>query len=408
MKKKEYIEKMANLIMNRVRFHAPIVYEEEIDFDLLEVIGLDASLPIFKLEKTLTELLADAFLLAQKQVSFNLITTVQPSCKKKQYQALKNFVYIKEEELGYGLLSTINALNINYKSDSQFAKEIEEDYMKVNDDYINLSYKEFYLHKKAVDNGINYEIKEFILNGKNVIVDFLNPHTEKGQISFEINLPLPRGYYLFERESNAIKIINLTSKESAYFNFTCKNAKFLFSSISGVESSTHACIHMKVTISLLGQEKKRLYFNFGEHKYIFTSPKDMDEFFEISQHKMHEIFDIKVRTKNQTFDNEFNVYMPQKIWLSWLNWSVNEEIENLYLKMKNQLIKKTEKGYQICEENKDLKEVKCYLNSGYKRVFIVPGNQRYILADQTKYFNFTCVTKDIFQKNDEIYLSFGS
>ncbi len=407
MKKKEYIEKMANLIINRVRFHAPIVYDKEVDFEILEVIGIDTSLPIFKYDKSINAVMLDAFKRAQAEVNFNIIATNEPSVSEKKLKALKNFIYIREEELGYSLLASINALNINYKSNTEFDKEIEENYIKVNDEIVNLNYKNYYLHKKAISDGVVYEIREFLLNGRNFILNFSNGSNEKRIASFEINIVLPRGYYRFKRETNAIKIENLCSHDTAYFNFVSKNAKFSFSTISGVESSTHACLNMKMNISLNAKEQKRFYFNFGENKYCFTSPKDAEKFFEISQEKMSEIFDIKVLTRNKQFDEEFNVYMPQKIWLSWLNLTVDEENEKNYLKTKNTIINKTENGLKINENFKGLKQVQIYLNSGYKRVFIVPGNQRYILSGKTKYFNFNLLTKEVFEKNNEIYLSFG-
>ncbi len=408
MTKKEYVEKMANLIVNRVRFHAPIVYDDNIDFELLEVIGIDPSLPVFKYEKSLDNVMADAFLLAQKEVSFNLLTTTQPTCKKCKIDALKNYVYIRTEELGYSLLSTINALNINYKSGCEFNKEIEEDYIKVNDEIVNLNYQNYYLYKKASSNGVVYEIKEFLLNGKNFILNFTNLREEKQIATFEINVVLPRGYYHFKRENNAIKITSLTSGETAYFNFQSRNAKFSFSTISGVESSTHACINMKINISINGKAQKRFYFNYGENKYCFSSIRDSEDFFDISQKKMCEIFDLKVLSRDKSFDEEFNRSLPQKIWLSWLKMTTDEESEKKYLKLKNSVAKKVKNGWQISENFKGLKQVQIYENSGYRRVFIVEGNERYILSGKTKYLNFTNVTNEIFQKNNEIYLSFGS
>ncbi len=408
MKKKEYIDKMANLIVSRVRFHAPVVYDGEVDFDILDVIGIDSSLPIFKYEKAIDKVMLEVFKKAQREVNFNLITTAEPLVKSQKLSVLKNFIYIKEEELGYSLLSSINALNINYKSGCEFEKAIEEDYIKINDKYINLCYRNYFLYKKESTNGVVYEIKEFLLNGKNFILNFSNLYNEKKTLTFEINVVLPRGYYRFKRENNAIKIESLTSKEVAYFNFLSKNAKFYFSTISGLESSTHACINMRINVMLNPKEQKRFYFNYGENKYCFSSASQAEEFFEISQKKMNEIFDTKVLTSDKQFDNKFNVYIPQKIWLSWLKMSNDEENEKEYLKIKDSILQKTGNGFKINENFKGLKQVGIYLNSGYKRVFIVPGNQRYILSGKTRFFNFNLISQELFQKNNEIYLSFGS
>ena len=56
MKRKEYIQKMAMLIKNRVLFHAPIVFDDEVDFELLDAVGIDKNLPIFKFQKNMTKL----------------------------------------------------------------------------------------------------------------------------------------------------------------------------------------------------------------------------------------------------------------------------------------------------------------------------------------------------------------
>ena len=122
---------------------------------------------------------------------------------------------------------------------------------------------------------------------------------------------------------------------------------------------------------------------------------------------MNEIFDIQINSRNKEFDTLFNREIPQNIWVSWLKNSVDEESENFYLKTKQNILKQVEGGWQINEEMKQLKEVRFFRNLGWKRVFIVSGESRYIFADNTKYFNFTLLTNEIFKKNNEIYLSFG-
>lgn len=407
MNKKEYVEKMANLIINRVRFHAPIVYDGEVDFEILEIIGLDASLPIFKYEKPLNNLMFEAFKKAKEEVSFNLIATVAPEISERKIKELKSFIYIQEEELGYSLLAAINALNINYRSGSLFSKEIEEDFIKVNDEIINLNYRNFYLYKKAASEGVIYEIKEFLLNGKNFILNFSNPLKERKIATFEINIVLPKGYYHFKRETGAIKVTNLTNHDEAYFNFQSKSAHFTFSTISGLESSTHACINMKISLTLAAKEQKRFYFNFGENKYLLPV-KDAEEFFNLSQLKASESFDVKVLSRDKAFDEEFNVSLPQKIWLAWLNFSNDMLSETRYLKLKNSLVKKTDRGITISEENKGIKQVQLFQNGKFNRVYIIQSPQRFILADKTKFFNFTLLTNELFKKNSEIYLSFGT
>ena len=91
----------------------------------------------------------------------------------------------------------------------------------------------------------------------------------------------------------------------------------------------------------------------------------------------------------------------------WQNLDVDEESENFYLKLKDNLIENTANGLQISQDFKGLKEVKFYRNNGWKRVFIVHNNSCYMFADKIKYYNFTLLTKEIFDKNNEIYLSFA-
>ena len=163
-----------------------------------------------------------------------------------------------------------------------------------------------------------------------------------------------------------------------------------------------------MTVELRPLEIKKFYFNYGENKYVFDSPREALAFFKISQNKMNEIFDLQVQTKDKKFDDLFNRYIPQNIWLSWLKNGVDEESENFYLKSRENLVKNIDGAVQINEHFEGLKEVRFFRNLGWKRVFIVPSENRYLFANKVKYFNFTLLTKEIFSKNKEIYLSFGA
>ena len=61
MKKNEYIQKAKNAILNRVKFHAPVVYDDKIDKTILFVNGIDINKPIFKFNKALNGKLLKAF-----------------------------------------------------------------------------------------------------------------------------------------------------------------------------------------------------------------------------------------------------------------------------------------------------------------------------------------------------------
>ncbi len=406
MDKKEYISKLENLIYNKVKFHSPKV-KEEVDYSLLDAIGIDGSYPIFIFNKGLDKIYYKAFLEAKKNAEFNLILTEKPLISNKKLQSLKRTYLLYKEETGSNLSRTLEQLNINYLSHSDFENKLSKEYFKINGKEIALNYIPYYLSKKVAGNGVITDIKCFILNGKNYILSLNNTTNNKQTLSFEFNLPLPRGYYLFTKSARFIEIENLTSKAKAYFNYNFKNANFSFSTISGLESSTFACINVSCKIELLPRASQKLYFNYGENKYCLLSPLEMNLFFEISQRKMNELFDMKVTTRDGKFDELFNLSLPRKIWEKWQNFDVDEESENNYLKMRNEIVKKEENALQISRTFKGLKEVRFYRNYGWKRVFILHNNSTYLFADRVKYFNFTYLTKEIFDKNNEIYLSFA-
>lgn len=405
MNKKEYISALSRLITNRVKFHAPRANCENLDLQLLQVLGINSALPIFKFDKPMTSILHKAFVKAQKETDFVLISQ-EKYIKRMWRKSLKN-LYFLDEDCSPALNEIVNCLNINYLSHSSFKQNLNKKYIKINQNEINLDYKQFFLYKKAESNGVVYEIKNFLLNGNNFVLNFVNPHLEKRQIMFEINIPLPNGYYQFTKVKTGIKIYNLSSKKSAYFNFDYKDCHLKFSCIDGIENSTHACINLSININLFAKEQRKIYFNFGENAYIFKNFAQIDKFFEISQQKAFQMFDVKISSKDKTFDDMFNNVLPQKIWLAWINDGVDESSESKYLNLKNEIVKYTQKGFVINEHFKGLKEVKIFCNNLYKRVFIISGQQRFILAQKTRYVNFTQVCKDFFDKSNEIYLCFG-
>ena len=406
MTKSEYILNLENLIVNRVKYHAPKV-SGEVDYALLDAIGIDGSLPIFIFNRKLDKIYYKAFIEAKKMIDFNLILTEKPLISKNKLEKLKKTYIIYKEEMGSLLSATLENLNINYVTHSNFKKDLKSEYMTINNNEISFDYIPYFYNKKGIYNGVVAEIKSYILNGKNFNLSFTNTRNEANEIEFEFNLPLPRGYYSFKRKFNCIEVENLTNKSLAYFNYNFIGGDVSFSSMSGIESCTFACINLKCKLSLLPKEIKKVYFNFGERKYCLNSPNEMKFFFELSQIKMNEIFDLKVTTRDNQFDNDFNLSLPRKIWEKWQNFDVDEENENYYLKLKNKIIQMTENGVQISQDFKGLKEVKFFRNNGWKRVFIVHNNSCYLFADRVKYFNFTLLTKEIFNKNNEIYLSFA-
>lgn len=407
MNKKEYIEKLKNLIVQRVKFHAPRLNGNDIDFSLLDVIGIDAKYPIFLLKKPLNKIFYSAFKEAKKEISFNLILLEKPQISQRKLSLLDKTYLLLKEEIGCNLLQTLETLNINYLSRSNFENEYKEEFIKINGQNINFEYLPYFYRKKLMFNRVEIDVKQFLLNGKNSLINLVNTSNLCQKIDVEINIPLPRGYYSFKQSSNCIEIKNLFSQEKAYFNYNTKEYKVQFSNMSGVESCTFACINLSCQLKMLPKQKKALYFNFGENKFCISNHLLMEYFFNLSQNKMNEIFDVKVHTKNINFDNDFNLYLPQKIWEKWQKYDVDEENINLWLKTRAKIVKSTEKGLQIINDFYKIKEVLFFRNSKWKRVFVLHNNSNYLFADNVKYFNYNLLTKEIFDKNNEIYLSFA-
>lgn len=408
MKKREYIEKLENLILNKLTFHAPNLKDGNIDYALLDAVGIDSKYPIFIFKKPLDDIYYKAFKYAKEKVKFNLILYSKPLICSKKLNSLPLTYNFIEEELGSALLYTLDALNINYVAHSDYQFKDKGEYIKINNKELTLEFVPYYQRRKIKDGGVIFDITKFLLNGKNFIIKFTNPSNQIVKASFEINIPLPRGYYAYKKNIDCIEIENLTTYQKAYFNYHFKNGKIKFSNLSGIESCTYACINFFGEVELLGGQTKTCYFNYGDKRYLLTSPKDISYFFELSQIKMNEIFDIKISSHDKSFDDFFNRYLPLKIWENWENNGFDEKNENDWLKIKNQIVKFDKKGAIINESFKGLKEVRFYRNCRWKRVFIVHNNARYLFADKIKYFNYTLITNEIFNKNDEIYLSFAS
>ncbi len=407
MTKNEYIEKLKNLILQRVNFHAPKQENIDIDYSILQVVGIDASYPIFVFKKPMNVIFLKAFLLAKKEAKFNLVITEKPLFKEKILTKLDLTYLLMKEEHGSALANALEGLNINYVTKSGFEKDIAGEYVKVQGQTLDFDFLPYYKMKKARFEGVNIEVKKFLLNGKNTTIALLNTTNQRREVSIEVNLPLPRGYYAFKKDRNSIEIKNLTTADRAYFNFNLPCPNFSFSMMNGIESCTYAGINLRCKISLLPKQSKKMYYNFGDNKYCFSSPKEVDDFFKLSQQRADEIFDIKVQTRDKEFDNLFNLSLPRKIWEKWEKFDIDEESENSWLKIKQQIIKNYDKGEQISRDFKGLKEVRLYRNLGWKRVFVLHGESNYLFADRVKYFNFNLLTKEIFAKNNEIYLSFA-
>lgn len=407
MKKKEYIQNVENLILNKLNYHAPILNSDNIDYDLIDAVGIDTSYPIFILKKPMTKPMYRAFCNVKKKEEFNLILLSNPLFRGKKLDKLSKTFKMIESETSPNLIYSLDALNINYLTHTNYLREYEEEFVKLNGQKLIFDYIPYYYSKKILNNGVILQASQFLLSGKNYIFNFTNTKKIPLKASFEINIPLPRGYYYFKKMIDHVEIKNLTSNEKMYFNYHINNSKITFSNMSGVESCTFAVINLKAEIDLMPLQNKKLFFSFSPYKFTISNPKDMNFFFNLSQNKMNEIFDIKVTSHDKVFDNLFNCSLPQNIWEKWQKNDIDEKSENEWLKMRNQIVFCDEKGASINEKFKGLKEVKFFRNLGWKRVFILHNNSCYMYADKIKYFGFTLLTKEIFKKNNEIYLSFG-
>ena len=140
MKKKEFIEKLTNLILNKVRFHAPNLVTENVDFEILEVVGINPIYPVFVFSKPLDEVFFTAFKNAKKEAKFNLVLTKQPQISLKKLRRLEDTKVLLENEIGNTLFYTLDGLNINYLSHSSFEKVLNSEYLKVNEKEIKFDF----------------------------------------------------------------------------------------------------------------------------------------------------------------------------------------------------------------------------------------------------------------------------
>ena len=406
MNKKEYIAKIEQLIYNKIKYHAPNLENEQIDLELLKVVGIDTSLPVFIYKKPLDKIFFHAFKKAKKRVGFNLVLTQKPLIKKTKINKLPQTFLFLPDEISESLYYSLDALNINYSAHSSYKIKYNKQFLAINNKEVEFSYLPYYNYKKYSENGTSFEIKEFLCNGRNFIINLINLEKHCSKVKIELNLPLPRGYYFFKKSNECVEIKNLFNQDKAYFNYYCKNAKFNFANVDGLDFSSFACINFETEINLLPKEQRKLYFNYGDKKYCIKNSLEMNDFFEISQQKMFQIFDLQVKTTNYKFDEFFNRSLPRNIWEKWQKNGYDEESEKEWLKIRNSILKKFENGEQINENFKGLKEASLYRNQRWKRIFIIHNGSRYMFADNTRYFNFMLLTNEIFKKNNEIYLSF--
>lgn len=383
---------MTNLIVNRVRFHSPIFCE---NVDLKGIInrGIDLSKPVFVYENSLSMMMAKCFKCAQKQVDFNLIfLTKQRHCRGLKY------IISDDEEL--------RKLNINYRANSQYSNRKNQKYISINGEKIDRKLQNYFFDGFVERDGVNCFARECILSGRNIFLEFLNTTSQEKTLSFEINLPLKRGYYTFQKLAGAIKVTRLFSGERAFFNYSSRANNFTFSCVDGVENCTDACINLRCEVKLKAYQKKYYFYNFGRDKFVLNSKEEIEALFAQCQKKTNQIFDVKIDTKIKNIDSKINYILPEKIYLAWLDGECDIESEAEYLNLRNRFVLKVNGDYVLNETDK-INSLKIFNGSVFKDVLVIKnfdpklverriGNHNKILQ------NYVISSRSLTQKNTPI------
>ena len=410
MKKSEYILKIKDAILKRVRFHAPVCFDGEINKNVLSFNGVNLNFPIFKYDKKLDNNILKAFKLALNEEKFNLLVPIEVLDAKteKFLEKMENCALYSEKSSPFDFVSMINKLNINYAVKSNYDIKFKDKFFCINDYVVNPIYNEFCLHKSEEIFGVDFSYDEFILNGNNIYVKLKNIQKEENKICINFNLPLKKGYYVFKRRGSAIYIQNLLSGEKKIFSYVCKNAKFSFSCIDGIENSCFATINVKAIIPLKPNEEKVVFFLLSDKKLPLKNKNDFEKLKEISIKKNMEIFDLRVKTKNVKFDQFFNNTLPKKIWLNWNMEKVDNSLIEKYSTLRRLFIKGKDKIDFVPFKEIGLKELGIFNGEYYKKIVVAFGVEKFLQVGKTKFSNISNITNFSLKKSDPIYLSFSN
>lgn len=351
---------MSNLIKNRVKYHAPINFYEDVDFDKITSLGIDLSLPVFIMEKPLNKLLIKSFVEAQKEVDFNLILYKN---NKKLQKRMKHCFVLKQSEI-----EGIDKLNINYKTQSKYHKLEYGNYIKIKNKFENFEEKDFYLEQKEFVDGVFVNIKKFLLSGENHMIEMSNCTNKQIEIEVEYNHDLERGYYVFEKLKNGLKIINLTTRQKMFLNTNFGKFQEDFSCVDGLENSTYARVNLKTKITLKPFEKRAFFINFGNKFFILKNQGEMELVLKQSIEKNYEIFDIKIASFDKSFEKKFNTTLPQKIWRAWLDGKCDKESEKEYVDLKNQIVLKKKRKVELLKNDLKIQDVLLFNGKYYKKI----------------------------------------
>ncbi len=395
------------MIINRAKFHAPIVFDANVDKVILLQNQLDFRLPIFKFEKEMTANLLKAFELAKREIPFNLIVEKSGLSKGclKRLQKLDDVVVYDQKFCSCDFLKCINKLNINYSSSSNYDLSFKDKFVKIDGQEIDFKFFDFALEGHIKKEKFVCDCSEFVLNGNNIECSvFAN---EDCEVVFEVNFPLDKGYYYFKRNRNNIKIENLVTKEIKVLNYFCKNAKFCFSNVSGLENSVYACVNLKTRLKLQKGEKKQLFFNFGQVVLPALAQAEFGKLKAVSKAECQKIFDVRVKTKNPKFDLYFNSMLPKQIWVDWCNGKIDLKKQDKYQSLKRLFVRgDLQKSFQNFDKI-GLREIAIFNGKSYKNITIVKGDVKFLRVGKTTFFNSNSLSQITLQSKEGVCLCFG-
>lgn len=394
MKRKDYIFNMTSLILNRVKFHAPLT-ENGVNLEKVISENVDPTLPVFVFEKRLSRLMAKCFSNALKVLKFNLVLTEYQKRGEKLGAIVSNCEEVKK-------------LNVNYKSGLKFEHKECKNFIAINSQTPQRVLSNFFLESFGESEGISYFTREYVLSGHNIILEFLNTTDEMKKVKFELNFVLPKGYYSFQKQPSCVLITNLFTFEKQYFNFSCFNARFSFSCVDGVENSCFARIYMCGEISLKPRQKRQLFFNLGKSKFILRNREEFDFFAELAKKKNCEIFDTQISSFNQENERKLNTILPEKIYSAWLDGGRDEESEREYGKLKERFAVKGKDCF-VLGDCSQLSELRLFNGESFKRILIIGGEPQgqgsYLQIGSTKFFGKTSLKfHELVKKNQQILL----
>ena len=244
MTKKDYIFNMTSLILNRVRFHSPQT-SDFIDLDRVIDCGVDPTLPVFYFSNNLSKTLSKCLKNAKKYENFNFVMP-----KSQKYAKKLDPIICDDNE--------VKKLNINYRSGFKFDYHSEGDYVKINGTKLESTLCGYYDEGYLNNDSVIALSKQFVLSGRNVMIELANPQNKTQVYNVEINLELERGYYSFQKRSSCVVVTNLLTLEKNYFNYSTFKNKFSFSCVDGVENCSLARINLVGQVSVRPKQKLSL------------------------------------------------------------------------------------------------------------------------------------------------------